>query len=107
MTLSYDYSELLKEIHEELEDGMVSLNTYIQVLRSKKPVYQDYRPVIDWYYDDMVQMQDFETDIFDSEKTKKKLIKEREEYLATKSQLESIKVGELIFEMEYHNQIIK
>ena len=47
---SYDYSELLQEFAEEFEDGVLSLSDEVYIIRALEPVYEDSRPVIDWYY---------------------------------------------------------
>lgn len=99
-----DYSVIQKEINEELADGTVKLSTVIQVLRTDKPIYDNYHPIIDWYYDDKTQMKGF---LLRSEFPKMVQRKNREEkirYLAIQHKLEEIKVGELIREMDYHSK---
>lgn len=54
MHISYDYDELIKEFEEELEDGILYLDSEVKIIRKSEPVYQDYRPIIDWYYIDQV-----------------------------------------------------
>lgn len=52
MRISYDYTELITELHEELKDGALSLESRIQVLRSQDEIWRGYHPIIDWYYED-------------------------------------------------------
>lgn len=58
MKISYDYSELLQEIKEEVEDGIILVTDSIQVLRGKKLPGTDYSPIIDWYYSEEVMEED-------------------------------------------------
>lgn len=104
-----DYSELLKELEEELRDGAVTLMTVIQVLRTDNPAYENYHPVVDWYYDDKSQMGDFELRPEYSRIVLKRLKEEKMKYLSIKHKLEKIKVCELIREMEdySHTRIIE
>ena len=52
MNFSYDYSELIDEIKSDLSEGLINLSDTIKVIRSHKITYEDYRPIIDYYYDD-------------------------------------------------------
>lgn len=52
MRISYDYTELIEELHEELRDDTLSLDSHIQILRSPNEIWRGYRPIIDWYYED-------------------------------------------------------
>lgn len=52
MRISYDYTELITELHKELKDGALSLESRIQILRSQDEIWRGYRPIIDWYYED-------------------------------------------------------
>ncbi|MDO4976008.1 MAG: hypothetical protein Q4E53_01985 [Eubacteriales bacterium] len=45
------YEQLLLEINEEVNEGGLTLKNTIQILRDSKPIFQDYCPIIDWYYD--------------------------------------------------------
>lgn len=47
MKISYDYSELLQEIKEEVEDGIILVTDSIQVLRGEKLPGTDYSPIMD------------------------------------------------------------
>ena len=95
LKLSYDYSDLIAELKEEQEDGILSVTDDIQILRSQEPLYWDYYPIIDWYYND---------------KTMKKEIlsnrDERKEYEKDKPRLETITLGDCLSEMGKLNQIV-
>ena len=50
MGFSYDYSRIINELNEEIRDGMLTPKSFIQILREDHPVFEMYRPIIDWYY---------------------------------------------------------
>lgn len=52
MTFSYDYEELINEIEADIKEGLIKRDDNIQIVRSPEVVYQNYRPIIDYYYDD-------------------------------------------------------
>lgn len=49
MKISYNYLPLMQEIKEEIEDGVLSLDDVIQIVRADYDIL-GYRPIIDWYY---------------------------------------------------------
>lgn len=98
-----DYSVIQKEINEEISDGFLKLTTIVQVLRSDNPIYDDYRPIVDWYYNDKTQMNGFVILPNYSNIVRRKLREEKIKYLAIQHKLEEIKVEELIREMNYHS----
>ena len=60
MQISYDYSELIQELTEDIDDKILTENDTIQILRGKNigpvthygvPKIIAYKPIIDWYYD--------------------------------------------------------
>jgi hypothetical protein len=93
-----------KEINEELVDGTVKLSTVIQVLRTDNPIYENYRPIIDWYYDDKTQMEGFLLRPEFPKMVQRKISEEKMKYLTIQHKLEEIKVSELIREMDYHSK---
>lgn len=101
-----DYSVIQKEINEEISDGFLKLTTIVQVLRSDNPIYDDYRPIVDWYYDDKTQIDSFAILPNYSNIVRRKLREEKIKYLAMQHKLEEIKVGELIREMKQHSHAI-
>ncbi len=50
-SISYDYGEFIAEIYEELEDGILSVESLVKVVRGDI-VYNRYAPIIDWFYFD-------------------------------------------------------
>ena len=85
MKISYDYSEFLKEMQEELEDGALTLDDEIFIARKMRTVEHygkvyTYNSIIDWYY--------LTDEILEGDK------------------VEKIKVKDFIEEMEEMNRII-
>lgn len=85
MKISYDYSEFLKEMQEELEDGSLTLDDEIFIVRKMRTVEHfgkvyTYNSIIDWYY--------LTDEIIEGDK------------------VEKIKVKDFIAEMEEMNRII-
>lgn len=101
--VSYDYTELLDELEEELADGSLTLSDSIQVLRSKNRGYQR---IVDWYYDDLRTRDALARDVFDSSDE----IQEKQELLARYEKdlprLEKILVSDCLSEMKARNKII-
>jgi len=50
MNISYDYTELLDELHSDLSEELIRLSSFIKIVRDKSRQY--YHPIIDYYYDD-------------------------------------------------------
>ena len=55
MKISYDYSEMIKEIKEELEFGTLTLDEDIYIVRKMRTVEHfgkvfNYNSIIDWYF---------------------------------------------------------
>ena len=63
--ISYDYTELINEIKEEIEEGLLKMNDIIQVLRGDR-LNNLYTPIIDYYYNDERVQQDIIYEIFDT-----------------------------------------
>lgn len=96
---SYDYSEMLEELKEELQDRELTLDDNIQVLRADQPIYELYRPIIDWYYNNNIMVDMLAENLKECEQIK-------QDYKRDKSKLESMKVADVINEMKTHNNII-
>lgn len=106
MKISYDYSDMIKELKDELTDGILSITDNIQVLRAEQVLENGYRPIIDWYYDDRKIEEDLKSDIFDDEQEIEEKRKIKEQYKKDKPSLSNILVGNCILEMEELNKII-
>jgi len=50
----YDYKDLISEIEEDIEDGVVTLEDDLFVIRRTEPLFNDYRPILDYEYDDIM-----------------------------------------------------
>ncbi len=59
MKTSYDYSDLLAELREEVQDRILTLNDNIKIVREDRNDTK-YRPIIDWYYEDDKPDENFE-----------------------------------------------
>ena len=101
MKFSYEYEELIQELEEELSDKTLSITDNIQILRAEKPVFQLYRPIIDWYYDDK-KMTEICTDVQEVEEIKSL----KKQYSQDKHLLEIITVSMCLEEMKELNNIL-
>ena len=106
MQFSYDYSELIAEIRAELEGGTLALSDTIQILRSLRPRFVNYRPIIDWYYskDEMDSL--LAPDFLDDEKDQEEKEALRIRYKRDKPFLESVTVSDCLAEMEKWNKVL-
>ncbi len=93
ISFSYDYEELIIELKEELAISTLSLDGTIQVLRKNRGIYD---PIIDWFYD-AATMEQLIPDM------NEELIKS---YKKDKPFLQTMKVSEVLKEMEEMNQIM-
>lgn len=60
MHISYDYTELLRELKSELLYGNLNISSNIRIVRENTPVFGDYKPIVDWYYHDDIINEDNE-----------------------------------------------
>lgn len=98
MNYSYDYSEFLVEFKEELEEGIITLDSSIQILRAAQSI-EGYYPIVDWYYDDEAVMNDLKLDLLDSKKETKEKMDLKRRYEKDKPFLERITVLNCLNEM--------
>lgn len=96
MKISYDYEELIQELKEELEDGILTLESTIQVLRSEQPLF-DYYPIKDWYYEHEMMVSDYQSEL---SKEEYRL------YLIDRPSLIALTVREVLEEMIEKNSIV-
>ncbi|MBU4439396.1 MAG: hypothetical protein L6276_11325 [Acetobacterium sp.] len=52
MSFILEYENLIQEINEDIEAGIVTVNDYIKVVRKRKIGPDDYCPIKDYYYAD-------------------------------------------------------
>ena len=83
---SYDYDELLCDLENELETSDLHKTSYIQILRSEEPVFGDYKPIIDYYYEDEI-MQDILTIDADDDIDEIEYIIEKQNYDTIEEQI--------------------
>lgn len=102
--ISYDYSDLIQELNEEIADGILKNDSIIQVLRDKtKSVYH---PIIDWYYSEDKIVEDATIEFDDSEAYKELKREYISRYLDDKPNLELSTVAAILIEMEEMNKIV-
>lgn len=101
---SYDYSDLIKEIKEELEDGLLKPDSIVQILRDE--TRSVYHPIIDWYYDDKKVVEDTTIEFDDSESVKELKREYISRYLDDKPRLQLMTVAAMLVEMEDMNIIV-
>lgn len=102
--ISYDYSDLIQELNEEIADGILKNDSIIQVLRDKtKSVYH---PIIDWYYSEDKIVEDTTIEFDDSEADKELKREYISRYLDDKPNLELSTVAAILIEMEEMNKIV-
>lgn len=92
MNYSYDYSEMIGELEDELQEGILQKLDTIFVLRSEKSFPDGYKPIIDWYYENTEE-------IIESEK-------EKEAFMKDKPHLEKILAELCLDEMKERNKLI-
>lgn len=106
-----NYKSLLEEISNEVKEGLLTEKDTIQVLRTDQPVVQEYRPIIDWYYDAYVMKEEMETPLeemyMEEEFTKEEwkemqedLAQYKKQYEAEKDKLMEISVKDALTEMK-------
>lgn len=63
--IKYNYTDLISEIIEDIENGTLSLKDKIQILRGKRlsKGRERYSPIICWYYDKNIMDKIFEIEI--------------------------------------------
>ena len=106
MNLSYDYTELISELAEEISLGILTQNEAIQVVRSERDAGNDYRPIIDWYYSEAKMIKLLEVDATDSEFELKEKQKMKNQYNKNKHLMREILVSECMNEMQNKNKRI-
>ena len=58
MNISYDYTDLLNELKDDLHEGLIKPNDYIKIVRGDER--NGYRPIIDFYYNDDTPEEEYE-----------------------------------------------
>ena len=102
--LSYDYSEMMERIKEDIAKGILKLEDIIQILRGD--IREGYKPIIDWYYEYEKTLADITPNEWDDEKDiimKRKIARRYEEELP---KLTTATVLDVLTEMEEMNKIL-
>jgi len=50
MSFFLEYEDLIQDINEDIEAGVITADDYIKVVRKRKNQAKDYRPITDYYY---------------------------------------------------------
>jgi|SRR5690554_5630838 len=104
---SYDYEDLIREIEEELNEGSLTLDSTVQVLRNKEFRFKNlgYFPIVDWYYNHDKMLDILNTEVFDEEYDLDLKRKLRMNYNLYRNQLHQMTVKEMLLEMKSINKI--
>lgn len=114
---SYDYSELLFDLREDLEDGIVKEHTIINIVRGEAIDLTDedvYFPIIDYYLSDDWNIitkpleETYNIDEYTEEEWQEKEEKrerEKAQFLEDKAKFEKTTVSAALTEMENWNSI--
>lgn len=105
MKYSYDYSDLLSELQEEVDEGILSDDSEVQILRKDETIFKDYKPIIDWFYNDTLMEEMLIPDIFDDKEDLEDKARLKELYTVNQPKLQSVKLIDLIEELEKVNSI--
>ncbi len=100
MNISYDYKTMILELKEEISSKNLSITDNIQILRDKNTLVGDYRPILDWYYDDSIMIDIFKIDILDTQQDIDLIMRNKKKYDDDKPFLESISVANCLIEMK-------
>ena len=101
---SYDYSDMIQEIKEDLEDGILKPDSIVQILRDE--TRSVYHPIIDWYYSENKIVEDTTIEFDDTEEVKQFKREYISRYLDDKPRLQLMTVSAMLVEMEDVNKIV-
>lgn len=116
--MKLDYKEFIEEINENVEAGALTPQDKIQVLRGEEPVYAEYCPIIDWYFDAFSMKEELETPLEEmymkdefSKEEWEELVESREEFLAQYKEdqpmLVEMTVKDVLTEMKQMQKLFK
>lgn len=115
--MKVNYKELIEEISDEVKEGILTPEDTIQILRDTTPVFENYCPVIDWYYDDYTMNEELNTPLEDMylpeefsteewEQMKSDNEELKKQYAADKESLVSMKVKDILTEMKQIQKLL-
>lgn len=116
--LMQSYKDFIEELTYEVSEGVLKEGDQIQVLRAETPIVQDYRPVVDWYYDAYTMEQELSIPLEDlceqddySKEEWADMLKNQEaykqQYESEKDRLELAKVKDVLTEMKQMVKLFK
>lgn len=117
MNISYDYSDLIRELNEEIAENTLKPEDTIQILRGENigPVTLfgeikiiAYKPIIDWYFDEPT-MDDLlapEPAYLQHDGIEEERLKMMDDYKKDAPSLQPITVKECLAEMESMSRIL-
>ena len=102
--IKYNYTDLISEITEDIENGTLSLKDKIQILRGNRlsKGRERYSPIICWYYDENTMNKIFEIEINNETSNYFKEIN-KSVYLEDKPLLKTVTVKKALEEMNERN----
>ena len=102
--IKYNYTDLISEITEDIENGTLSLKDKIQILRGNRlsKGRERYSPIICWYYDENTMDKIFEIEI-DNETSNDLKEMNKSVYLEDKPLLKTVTVKKALDEMNERN----
>lgn len=116
--MKIDYRDILDELNSEIEEGVLSLEDTIQILRGSEPVVESYHAIVEWYYDSYLMDEEVNTPVeemylpeeFSADEWKQM----KEDHAALKAQYEKdkpnlieIKVKDALTEMKQMQKLFK
>lgn len=116
-SVSLQYGDFIKEIKEDMADGVLDESSDLLILRSDDPILivtEDggkkkefpYYPIKDWYYDDLVSERDMAPDPTDGPEDIDGKRKYRDDFARDRPKMRSMKVRDVISELEDLNQLV-
>lgn len=107
-SFSYDYSDLLEDIREDLADGILSESTIIHIVRGEQVQLTDtdvYRPIIDYYMPRDLQHLQESIECAHDQAMIDLLSASIEQYKADESRFEAASVLAVLTELNLWNEL--
>ena len=112
---SYDYSDLIEELEQDLSEGLIDSSTVIGVVRNSEYVIDgvNYQPIIDYYYPhafeddapkDLYSKDEFSEEEWDKINTE--YLENLKQFRKDKPHLQGMTVLAVLTEMKQWNSII-
>ncbi len=98
MSIEFDYTEMIEELLEDLNEGILQSDETVQVLRYEEALPDGYLPILDIYYDDEIMTELFNVE--EGDEDYETILEEKELYLQDKPHLETCQVSDILEEMQ-------